>query len=76
MMRIRHILVPTDFSTTSDAALDYARDIAARFNARLSLLHVLQDPFVNGPLVSPTSARHPACERPSWRTRRRDWRIA
>jgi len=52
MMRIRHILVPTDFSTTSDAALDYAREIAARFNARLSLLHVLQDPFVNGPLVS------------------------
>jgi nucleotide-binding universal stress UspA family protein len=52
MARIRRILVPTDFSTTSDAALDYARDVAERFGATLHLLHVLQDPFVNGPLVS------------------------
>lgn len=52
MVRIRHILVPTDFSTTSDAALEYARDVADRFGASLHLLHVLQDPFVNGPLVS------------------------
>jgi nucleotide-binding universal stress UspA family protein len=52
MVRISHILVPTDFSPTSDTALDYARDIAARFGASVQLLHVLQDPFVNGPLVT------------------------
>ena len=52
MVRIRHILVPTDFSTTSDAALEYAREVAGRFGATLHLLHVLQDPFVKGPLVS------------------------
>jgi len=52
MVRIQRILVPTDFSPTSDAALDYARDVAARFGATVHLLHVLEDPFVNGPLVS------------------------
>ena len=52
MVRIRQILVPTDFSTTSDAALEYAREVAGRFGGTLHLLHVLQDPFVNGPLVS------------------------
>jgi nucleotide-binding universal stress UspA family protein len=44
------ILVPTDFSETSDAALAYARAIAARFGGTLQLVHVLEDPFVVGPL--------------------------
>lgn len=43
---IRHILVPTDFSDTADAALDYALLVAARYGASLQLLHVLDDPFV------------------------------
>lgn len=45
---ITHILVPTDFSAVSDAALDYAIAIARRFGASLHLLHVLDDPFVGG----------------------------
>lgn len=43
---ITRILVPTDFSATSDGALEYARVLATRFGASLHLLHVLDDPFV------------------------------
>ena len=46
MTRITRILVPTDFSETADAALDYAFGIAERFGASLQLLHVLEDPLV------------------------------
>ena len=46
MNRITRILVPTDFSATADAALDYAYVLAERFGASLELLHVLDDPFV------------------------------
>ena len=37
----RRILVPTDFSAPSDAALDCARRLAAGFGASVHLLHVL-----------------------------------
>jgi universal stress protein A len=46
--RFSRVLVPTDFSPTSEAALDYAITIAARFGASLHLLHVVDDPFVGG----------------------------
>jgi nucleotide-binding universal stress UspA family protein len=46
MTRITRILVPTDFSATADAALDYASVLAERFGASIELLHVLDDPFV------------------------------
>ena len=46
MTRITRILVPTDFSATADAALDYAYVLAERFGASIELLHVLDDPFV------------------------------
>lgn len=46
MTRITRILVPTDFSPTADAALDYAFGLAEKFDASLQLLHVLDDPFV------------------------------
>ena len=39
------ILVPTDFSPPSDAALEYARAVATRFGASLNLLHVVDDPY-------------------------------
>jgi nucleotide-binding universal stress UspA family protein len=44
------ILVPTDFSDASDAALDYARALAGRFASTLHLVHVLDAPFVTGPI--------------------------
>jgi nucleotide-binding universal stress UspA family protein len=46
------ILVPTDFSEPSDAALDYARAMAAKFGSTLQLLHVVEAPFVSGPFAS------------------------
>ena len=38
------ILVPTDFSPPSDAALEYARRLAATFGSTLRILHVIDDP--------------------------------
>ena len=46
------ILVPTDFSAPSDAALDCAKLIALRFGASVHLLHVLEDALVEGPFGS------------------------
>ncbi len=39
------ILVPVDFSAPSDAALEYARDVAARYGSSLHLLYVAEDPY-------------------------------
>ena len=47
-VRFTHILVPTDFSPASDAALACAKQMANTFNARLSLLHVVTDPKATG----------------------------
>ena len=46
MIRIRHILVPTDFSEPAEAALQYARALAQEFESRLHLLHVVPEPYV------------------------------
>ena len=40
-LKVRHILVPTDFSPISRKALRYARPLAKRFGARITLLHVV-----------------------------------
>ena len=42
------ILVPTDFSEPSDAALEYAKALATRFGASLHLIHVVEDALVTG----------------------------
>jgi nucleotide-binding universal stress UspA family protein len=45
---LNRILVPVDFSAHSDKAVRYAMTLATKFGARLSLLHVIEDPFVTG----------------------------
>jgi nucleotide-binding universal stress UspA family protein len=45
---ITRILVPVDFSAHSEKAVRYATTLANRFSARVSLLHVVEDPFVTG----------------------------
>jgi nucleotide-binding universal stress UspA family protein len=44
------ILVPTDFSPPSDAALEYARMLAAKFGSTLRILHVIDDPSTSSEL--------------------------
>lgn len=53
---ITRILVPTDFSATSDAALEFAKTIATTFGASLHLLHVFEDPYVPGAFGAETYA--------------------
>ena len=43
MKAFQHILFPTDFSPIADHAFGYAREIARRFEARLSILHVIDE---------------------------------
>ena len=43
-MPTSHILVPTDFSTHADHALDYALALAKELQARITLLHVIYRP--------------------------------
>lgn len=45
MISLKKILVPTDFSACSDAAVRYARALCEAFDAELHLLHVVQDPY-------------------------------
>lgn len=45
MVVLKKILVPTDFSECSNAALKYGSELTAAFGATLHLLHVVQDPY-------------------------------
>lgn len=45
---LNRILVPVDFSAHSEKAVRYATTIANKFGARVSLIHVVEDPFVTG----------------------------
>src|SRR5512146_112098 len=45
MITLKRILVPTDFSETSDVALQYGRALARTFGASLDVLHVAENIF-------------------------------
>lgn len=47
-MEIRHMLAPTDFSAFSKQAIDSAFALAQRFGAKVSLLHVIEQPDSSG----------------------------
>jgi len=46
MIVLKQILVATDFSEASAAALNYGRALARTFGASLHLLHVMENPFL------------------------------
>jgi len=41
MINLKKILVPTDFSSGSKVAYDYAKEFAERFNAQIDFIHVV-----------------------------------
>lgn len=45
MLKLNHILFPTDFSENADNALKFAREIALNTGAQLTLFHVIETPF-------------------------------
>jgi nucleotide-binding universal stress UspA family protein len=47
--RIQRILVPHDFSETAQCALDYALDLAEKFEARLTIVHTYEVPILSYP---------------------------
>ena len=48
MITLNRILVATDFGEAADAALNYGRALARRFDAKLTLLHVIGDIMTSG----------------------------
>lgn len=48
MSAVKKVLVPTDFSDASKAALRYACDLATTTNASLSILHAIESPHPAG----------------------------
>ena len=60
MTDIARILVPTDFSAASDAALTYARSLARQFGASINLVHVFEDPFTSGAFIGDGTVTHAA----------------
>jgi glycine betaine transporter len=48
-IQLSHILVPTDFSEASVAAVNYALELAERFGARVTLMHVSHEPMILPP---------------------------
>lgn len=45
MILLKNVLVATDFSEPSEAALNYGRELARSFGANLQVMHVVEDVF-------------------------------
>ena len=53
MIVMKRVLVATDFSETSDAALAYGRSLARQFGAALHVLHIMDNAFLRPTAVDP-----------------------
>ena len=69
MVVLRNVLVATDFSEPSTVALDYGRDLARAYRARLHVLNVVEDVAMQYgselgfPLKDPQAALEAAAQR-------------
>ncbi len=66
MPAVRRVLVPIDFSPSSQAALEYANFLAAKLTAALEVLHVWEPPGYVGPdalALLPVAAGQPGWQR-------------
>jgi len=57
MILLKKVLVATDFSPPSDAALAYGRALARSFGASLHLLHVVENYFLRPTAATPYAIR-------------------
>lgn len=72
-LRMRKILVPTDFSPPATRAVHYAESLAQSYGAQLILLHVFQPPApIYGQLVSEALAQAAEVDRETARVRLRE----
>jgi nucleotide-binding universal stress UspA family protein len=55
MIVLKRVLVATDFSAPSDAALTYGRALARTFGASLHLLHVAENQFLRPTAADPAT---------------------
>jgi len=53
MILLKDVLVATDFSPPSEAALRYGRALAGRFGATLHVIHAVENPFLRPTAASP-----------------------
>ena len=60
MIVLTQILVATDFSEASAAAMDYGRALARTFGASLHLLHVIENPFLRPHAADPHTIKNTA----------------
>jgi nucleotide-binding universal stress UspA family protein len=58
MILLKQILVATDFSDASAAAMDYGRALARTFGGSLHLLHVIENPFLRPHAADPYAIRN------------------
>jgi nucleotide-binding universal stress UspA family protein len=63
---LTRILVPTDFSPPSAAALAAAKELATRFGASIHLLHVLEDPYATASFAAEVYGYIPPGLKESW----------
>ena len=51
MIALENVLVATDFGSASDTAVRYGRALAERFGAKLHVLHVAADAYLNAAMA-------------------------